>query len=341
MMRHKLLRGFTLVELLVVVAIIGVLVSLILPAVQAARESARRTHCVNNLKQIGVGMHNFVAARGHLPTGAESKPYPPFGNFFPHNFFRWSSLTYISPYMENTTEFESLDLEVPLYVDTSGNQAAQNRSGVALVIPMFLCPSDRRERLTSKFGPSNYAACTGDGMDGGSPFNTNGLFHNKSNYRMRNITDGTSKTVAFSESTLGTREPNMSGAVREQDRQTVYSWILQAPLTEDACSASNSLNVDQLRGFAWVNGEYRCGLYNHFYEPNSSKMDCIGTRLAPTNAAENLAAYGWRGARSWHAGGVNAMMADGSVHWFADEINSTIWKHLSTRAGGESASTND
>jgi prepilin-type processing-associated H-X9-DG protein len=92
--------------------------------------------------------------------------------------------------------------------------------------------------------------------------------------------------------------------------------------------------VDKRRGFAWVNGEYRSGLYNHYYTPNATTMDCIGSLLSadPTVA---LSAYGWRAARSKHPGGVNVLFADGSVHWAADEIDATIWAALSTRAGGE------
>ena len=332
-------NGLTLVELLVVLAVIGVLVALLLPAVQSAREAARRTRCVNNLKQLGVAVHNFESARGRLPTGADSKPYPPQGSNFPQNFFRWSTFAHLAPFFEEAAAHESLDLNVPLYLNTSAQIAATNQAGVALVLPALLCPSDLMERVAVDFGPTNYASCTGDGIDGGTPFNTNGIFHINSTQRMKDITDGASKTVAMSESTLGTGPTGVGGPIAPSDQPTMYGWRMLPPaigLTDAACAAPISYNVDKRRGFAWVNGEYRSALYNHYLTPNSTNMDCIGSRLS-IDPVDALSAFGWRAARSKHSGGVNTLFADGSVQWASDEIDSTIWKALSTRAEGEQA----
>ncbi len=160
--------GFTLVELLVVIAIIGVLIAILLPAIQAARESARRTSCTNNLKQIGIAAHQFHDARGTFPVGAEAREYPAMKSL-QWTFYRWSSLAHLTPYLEETNAFNALDLSVPLYVGTSGAVFSQNIVGVALVVPLFLCPSDEGQLVSPSFGPTNYAACAGTGVNGGSP----------------------------------------------------------------------------------------------------------------------------------------------------------------------------
>ena len=144
--RRRFHCGFTLVELLVVIAIIGTLVALLLPAIQSARESARRTQCSNNLKQLGLALLNYESARHRFPPGADSKADPTNPQGTPYNFFRWSALAHLTPYMEQSAAYKSLDLTVPLY---GANQqvAEQNQAGVALLLPEFLCPSDRGQRV--------------------------------------------------------------------------------------------------------------------------------------------------------------------------------------------------
>ena len=103
--------GFTIVELLVVVAVIGVLIALLLPAVQAARESARRMNCLSNLKQLGLALHHFESANKHYPTGAESREYAASPNHA-YNFYRWSTFAHLTPYLEQTSIYKALDLSV-------------------------------------------------------------------------------------------------------------------------------------------------------------------------------------------------------------------------------------
>ena len=326
--------AFTLVEVLVVVAILATLVGLLLPAVQSARESARRTSCTNNLRQLGLAAANHESARGRFPIGAESRQWKERPDF-PHQFFRWSVLAHLSPYYEQEQLLRSLDLTVPLYTGlTSDSIAPQNKPIVKLTVPLFLCPSDLGGPVSDLFGPTNYAGCTGSGAGGGTPFETEGIYGINSRTQPGHVTDGLSKTVAFSESILG------AGPQAERSRGSItadtgYGFTFTAPLTEPACSRPFYYNFTDLRGFSWANGEYRTTLYNHARGPNSDAMDCLAALMSTPDLARMYAGYGWRAARSRHRGGVNVGMADGAVRFVADEIESDAWRAASTRAGGE------
>jgi len=328
MARTRPRQGFTLVELLVVIAIIGVLVAMLLPAVQAARESARRASCSNNLKQLGIAALNFHDAQGGFPVGAESKPWPS-APLNPWTFYRWSSLAHLAPYLEEGNAIDTLDLSVPLY-GTSLSVTPVNRPGVGTSVPLFLCPSDLGHKIATQFAPTNYVACAGSGHDGGTPFDTDGVFFVNSRTRLAQLTDGSSHTAIFSESILGT--PTGSPILRDPDLD--YRFTLVVPLSEEGCSATSQWNVDNGRGFAWVSGEYRCALYNHYQVPNGRESDCIGSRL--TGGIEfQYTAYGWRAARSRHPGGVNLLMADGSVRFVNEDVDLALWRALGTREGNE------
>ena len=324
-------RAFTLVELLVVIAIIGLLIALLLPAIQAAREAARRMACQNHLRQLGVALHNYADAYEHFPTGAESHPYPQ-APATPHSFYRWSTLAHLMPYIEHSTERKALDLAQPLY-GANLQVTPDNRAGVAQVIPLFFCPSDRQKAVSPLFGPTNYAVCAGSGAGGGTPFDTDGVFFVNSATRPSKISDGLSHTVAISESLLGDGPAPLTdaGAV---DRRTTYAFANGVPLTESACQGARMWNVSDLRGFSWANGEYRCTLYNHYWTPNTERVDCLSA-VVFGDVRVRYAAYGWRTARSKHPGGVNAAMADGSLHFFAVTIDAAAWQALATRAGKE------
>lgn len=324
--------GLTLVELLVVIAIIAGLVSILLPAVQVAREGARRTQCQNNLRQIGLAIRGYEAARRHYPTGADARPHPTL-TALPHTFYRWSTFAHISPFLENGSVLSQLDLEQPLY-GADLRVTAENRAGVAMVVSTFLCPSDRQVSVAEGFGPTNYAVCTGDGARGGTPFNTNGVFHINSKYRSKDIKDGESKTILLSESILGDGQEGFSATTESIDPQTVYGFVIQTPLTDESCAGARTFNVTQRRGFAWVNGEYRCGLYNHYLPPNSRLPDCLASRLS-IDVAERFAAFGWRAARSRHPGIVLVVLADGSSRSFESDVDVPLWHGMSTRSSGE------
>ncbi len=318
--------GFTLIELLVVTAIIGVLIGLLLPAVSSAREAARRLSCSNNMRQIGISLHNHHAALGRLPSGSVAKENPSVPST-PWTFYRWSAFAMLSPYLENTAAYNILDLSRPLY---GANFAVtpENIEGVRVVVPTFLCPSDSGQQLHQNFGPTNYAFNTGTGVGGGTPIETDGVFFVNSQVRFADVTDGTSNTIALSESILGER------GNQNTDPRLSYRFVFSSPLTDSACQPNFLWNYTEPRGFSWANGEYRNGLYNHYYVPNSQAADCIGVYLGG-GFPSIYTPFGWKTARSRHNGGVNALRVDSSISFLSNSIDASIWRAISTRSGGE------
>lgn len=333
--------AFTLVELLTVLAIIGLLVVLLLPAVQSARESARRTQCLNNLRQLGVALANHESARHELPPGVVSQSYVDAPSH-PHSFYRWSALAHLLPYMENRNVRDLLDLSLPLYMPGPGYPISDvNKPGISQVLSEFLCPSDLGEPVKNGMGPTNYAVCGGSGAGGGTPFETDGLFYVNSATTIAQIRDGTSRTIAMSESLLGAdTPPGAALATPERSYKFVLSFFGSPDLTDARCDAtlsynSVSTNANDPRGFAWCSGEYRSATYNHYYPPNSQKCDCITSvtidSTPPPAKPKLYSAYGWRAARSLHPGGVNVLFADGSGRLVEELIDVDLWRAMSTR----------
>jgi len=319
-------RGFTLVELLVVTMVIGVLMGLLLPAIQAAREAVRRTACANNMRQLGLALHNHHATHNKFPAGAIAKEYDN-APATPWTFYRWSALAQLTPFLEQSNVYNSLDLTKPLYSVTFA-VTPENAAGARLLVPLFLCPSDRGIRVHPEFGPTNYAFCTGTGIGGGTPLNTDGVTYVNSETKIGAILDGSSNTIVLSESLLG------ESGTSNRDPRVSYRFTFAAPLSETACSLAVAWNYADPRGFSWVNGEYRNGLYNHYLPPNSSRHDCLGVRLGGSPEVI-YTPFGWRTARSYHAGGVNVALADGSQRFVAETIEASTWQALATRQGGE------
>jgi prepilin-type N-terminal cleavage/methylation domain-containing protein len=331
-------RAFTLIELLVVIAIIGVLVALLLPAVQKVREAANRTSCTSRLAQLGLALHQFHDGAGHFPasmqphTWAQDPTLPPY-------FFSWSVLTELTPYLEQTSLYQTMDLSYPLYVKGSSGfvVSGPNQPAAGQVVRLFLCPSDKQEPVSAgyglpSFGPTNYVACTGSGTNGGSPYDADGVFFANSKTRVADVADGLSHTAFFSESTLGEGPENASGSVPPGDPQTVYAYIGPKPLDEASCKAAKLWNFTNRRGFQWVSGEYRCAAYNHYFPPNHADPDCVTYSVDPKTTYTALA---WRAARSRHPGGVNVLVGDGAVRPVQSAVDLAAWRALATRAGNE------
>ncbi|WP_200836675.1 DUF1559 domain-containing protein [Roseiconus lacunae] len=318
--------AFSLVELLVVIGVIAILIGLLLPAVQAAREAARRMACSNNFKQIGIAIQNHHAAFRRFPVGSVAKEYPG-SPTTPWTFYRWSAFALLTPYLEQSNIDAKLNLDKPLYTSGFGI-TPENIEGVRTLVPVFLCPSDSYRELHQSFAPINYGMCTGTGMGGGTPFDTDGVFFVNSKTGFQDVLDGASNTLAASESLLGVAGPKF------RDPRYGYRFTFSAPISDQACENAPTWNYTDPRGFSWANGEYRNGLYNHYYTPNSHYPDCISPFLGG-GFSKVYTPFGWKTARSHHYGGVNSLRVDGSVNFITDSVDLTIWRALSTRNGNE------
>ncbi len=324
--------GFTLIELLVVIAIIAVLIALLLPAVQSAREAARRIQCVNNLKQLGLAMHNYHQAINAFPIGALGIRSPtlyaragdPTGKV---NRRTWAFL--ILPYVEQGSMYNAVNFSLPFNPPIG----AANETVSAVLVPGFLCPDDptvnqidqdnRREgNYVVNWGNTNWSQ---DMFAGYNPFVGNPLlqqgnpvpflgapFTMDRAYGIQNITDGTSNTLLMAEVVIGATE----GAKGYEHRGDIY------------------------------NDDYNCAMFMAYTTPNSTIPDWVANgycrypyQTNPPCISSPKALNAYNAARSYHPGGVNALMADGSVKFFKSTIAVMTWRALSTTIGGEVVSS--
>ncbi len=330
-MRGQKRPGFTLIELLVVIAIIAVLIALLLPAVQAAREAARRAQCVNNLKQIGLSLHNYESAVGSLPPGEGSAPV--------NNWDGWSPQTMLLPFIEQQNVYNAINFNQAL---GAARGFPDNTTAQRITISSFLCPSDI-DRLNSAEGHNNYFGNAGStpamstnqptGLFAGMTPLSNPNYYSSTIVKFADITDGLSNTAAFSERLkgVGTFNPDMLDGMKPSASVSKVSGITgDAVAVYTICiNASPTMTGGALAGFVsvgstWHLGEAPGSRYNHVMPPNT--WSCTG------NNSDNDGAH-TPGSR--HPGIINVCMADGSVKAVKNTINLVTWRAIGTKAGGE------
>ncbi len=368
-MRPRTRSGFTLIELLVVIAIIAVLIALLLPAVQAAREAARRAQCVNNLKQIGIALHNYHTAVDRFPMGVSKNPYwSPGDADYQWGYGRWtgwSAHALLLGYLDQAPLYNAANFSWgPGAAGTLGGSRF-NSTIYNTVLNIFLCPSDpnagrmRNNSYHASIGSTTYE----------SPVTTPGMFAVFTAYGIRDCTDGTSNTIAFAEALTGralassgntsqgdayrgdvlenATDPG-TGGQGSDDPQGYYGKAAQflmassnqaaviAGLQACATAAANpsSASYSTMRGFSWTDGNGGWTYTNIIQTPNRDSIFPGG------GCRFNCAGCGIDSSFSYavssnHQGGANILMTDGSVRFVKDGVSRLTWWALGTRNGSE------
>ncbi len=323
-------RGFTLIELLVVIAIIAVLVALLLPAVQQAREAARRSQCKNNLKQIGLAVHNYESSFTKFPPSMAINPAITTNA-------SWSIHGRISPYLDQAVLFNQIDLQK----SWSDPVNAPIVSGFR--VPVYACPSDPRSdepRLAS--GVNLYS--TNYGFNLGTWFyydpttgrGGDGMFFPNSSIRFANITDGASHTLLASEVRSWQSYTRNAVPPSTSTPQTVADASAAV-----AVGAPDRVNPGTEHS-EWANGHGHHSGFTTVMTPNTKipytylgvSYDCDFASRQEGSDLTRLS-YGVITSRSHHVGIVQSVLADGSVRTISQNIDLSIWRSLGTRAGGE------
>lgn len=312
--------GFTLIELLVVIAIIAVLIALLLPAVQQAREAARRTQCKNSFKQLGLALHNYHDTFGGLPMAKNTTSANA-----PTNF---PAQARILPYLD----------QAPLYTQINFSLKPTdpaNATAWAYTVPAFRCASDADSMQAIAGGRNNYYTNYGTIIGNSLPSTTvggtnygmpmpDGVMYQDSFIRLGDITDGTSGTAMMSERTLGDGSNGISTRKSDTFQPGVYPADANEALT--MCRATNITDLTKQgksnSGVSWLSPDHTTTYYYHVLPPNDLSCMYPPSRISTT-------------ANSRHTGGVQLLLCDGSVRFVSENIDINVWRALGTRRGGE------
>lgn len=350
--RYKRLQGFTLIELLVVIAIIAILIALLLPAVQQAREAARRTQCKNHLKQLGLALHNYHDVFNMFPyRKGGTTEVPGAAGMARGNVNRLSGYMSLMPYLDQAPLFNLVQAGTPPTVPPGGPEGWSGWGPWDVVIPGLLCPSDGNVQQTIR--ATNYVFNIGDTNRGSRDSRlVRGMFGFQTSHGLRDITDGSSNTILMSEHIRGNTAQfavagNNSPLVNTSIGQ---NWNDNIPASCRAMTIGNrwiaGTTVKARMGTSlWDGQAERCGMTTIIPPNGPSCSDGTDVNADSPNAMATPS--------SFHTGGVHALMGDGAVRFISDNIDSGdltvptpannaggpspygVWGALGTRGGGE------
>jgi prepilin-type N-terminal cleavage/methylation domain-containing protein/prepilin-type processing-associated H-X9-DG protein len=336
-------RAFTLVELLVVIAIIGMLIALLLPAVQAAREAARRMSCTNNQKQVVLAMHNYSDAFGTFPWGGRGSTY---GTWAMH----------LLPYIEQQAVHSEYDWDKEFHGLSGGNNGVllKGTSGSGLRMPTYSCASD--SNLMSSFenmAHHNYVACMGREW----VYRFGEAMRNDGKRNTKNILYSTTSTICAETSRYNAA---FTGSAHDVERDNFLDYPMNWGFFSWTDGSSNTLalsetiqgmspdgNWNDLRELLWWGpGSY----FTTWTSPNSTSPDLTSWGFGKTAHKKHpleptVDGFGdresnlYQAARSWHSGGANAGMIDGSIRFVSNQVNIDVWRAFGSGNGGESVSS--
>lgn len=329
--------GFTLIETLVAVSIVGVLVALLLPAVQSAREAARRAQCMSNLKQIGLALNSYHATYDRFPYDL---PYlrgnPGASQWWPklERDQYCSAIVHLLPYLDQTPLFSAVNFSFETHAISYPAIHPANVTVANTAIDVLLCPSDG---LSPPSGGTSYRANYGVGpqpmQNAEGPDSGNGFLTFPACLSASSFVDGLTTTVAFSERLKGSGQFAPKNAERDLgDLDAVpFGAINTADYALMACGQASQLNFPRLvdAGYTWFLSGRTYTSYCHAQQPNGSISDCVSIGMG------GYGHFGIATARSHHRGGVNALFVDGSVRYVSESIQRAVWRALGTRNGGE------
>ncbi len=325
-------RAFTMVELLVVIAVIGLLVALLLPAVQRARESARRVRCQGNFRQLGIALNSYQAAAGVYPFGVGADGDGAIPTYTSASNRRYSMHAQLLPYIEQAVLFNGLNFSVPpFFPDDNGVPDPEDGPGpnftiAAVWVDVFLCPSDFNRMPSWPWGQVNYRSCNGSTW---SARVGDGMFGQSTRIGPANVRDGLSCTAAMSERGRG-HDDFQNVDVKTDQFRVAAPWT-EASFIEWCAGLSDAEAIALPRhysnattGLTWLEGNMSWTRYNHVLTPGHKT--CIN-------------GVTWNGsimtAGSRHDGGVGLLLGDGSVRFVKETVSPPIWRALGTIAGGE------